>query len=64
MFLFTNMNLKKICFFRRTCFREQLMAMSDNNVLQLELFFPMSTFTLHWHTNRQKCRYWSSENPY
>lgn len=53
-------------FDRRTYFCEQMMAMLDTNVIQLEdvLFSDESTFTLHGHVNRQNCRYWSNENPH
>lgn len=53
-------------FDRRTYFCEQMMAMLDNNVIQLEhvLFSDECTFTLHGHANRQNCRYWSTENPH
>lgn len=53
-------------FDRRTYFCEQMMAMLDNNVIQLEhvLFSDECTFTLHGHANRQNCRYWSRENPH
>ena len=53
-------------FDRRTYFCEEMMAMLDNNVIQLEhvLFSDECTFTLHGHANRQNCRYWSAENPH
>ncbi|XP_072392447.1 uncharacterized protein [Diabrotica undecimpunctata] len=53
-------------FDRRTYFCEQMMAMLDSNVIQLEdvSFSDESTFTLHGHANRQNCRCWSRENPH
>jgi len=51
---------------RRTNFCEQMMAMLDNDVIQLEhvLFSDECIFTLHGHANRQNCRHWSRENPH
>ncbi|CAH0564336.1 unnamed protein product [Brassicogethes aeneus] len=45
-------------FDRRTYFCEEMMAMLDNNVIQLQqvLFSDESTFTLHGQVNRQNCR--------